>query len=132
MHKANNQSPKRNGHGKERRIYARYPMPLSTLIEARWNDSVLPLAHDPAQENISATGLRLSLAEGPAPPVGATLDIRFPLVERPSRPGRAYAHCVGHVLRHDAPATVAVFLREVNFAAEDAARPLPGQALVRP
>ena len=129
MHKAKHSSSKTNG--KERRIYARYQMPLSTLIEARWNNSVLPLTHDPAHENISALGLRLSLAEGPTPPVGATLDIRFPLVERPSRPGRAYAHCVGHVVRHDAPTSVAVFLQEVRFAAEDAANPLPGQALVR-
>ena len=129
MHKARHSSSKSNG--KERRIYARYPMPLSTLVEARWNDSLLPLAHDPAHENISATGLRLALAAGPAPPVGATLDIRFPLVERPSRPGRAYAHCVGHVLRHDAPTSVAVFLQEVSFAAEDSAKPLPGQPLVR-
>jgi hypothetical protein len=131
MHKAKKHSPKSNGQGKERRIYARYQMPLSTLIEARWNQTVLPLAHDPGQENISATGLRLALADGPAPPVGAKLDIRFPLVERPSRPERAYAHCVGHVLRHDAPTSVAVFLQEVHFAAEDAAHPLPGQALVR-
>ncbi len=131
MHKAKKHSPKPNGNGKERRIYARYQMPLSTLIEARWNEAVLPLAHDPAHENISALGLRLSLADGPTPPVGSKLDIRFPLVERPSRPGRAYAHCVGHVVRHDAPTSVAVFLQEVRFAAEDAANPLPGQPLVR-
>ena len=129
MHKTKHPSSKTNG--KERRIYARYQMPLSTLIEARWNETVLPLAHDPAHENISATGLRLSLTGGPTPPLGAKLDIRFPLVERPSRPGRAYAHCVGHVVRQDTPTSVAVFLQEVSFAAEDTTNPLPGQALVR-
>ena len=128
MHKA---KPSSKTNGKERRIYARYQMPLSTLIEARWNDAVLPLAHDPAHENISAAGLRLSLAAGPPPPLGAKLDIRFPLVERPSRPERAYARCIGHVVRHDPPTSVAVFLQEVHFAAEDTANPLPGQALVR-
>ena len=118
--------------GSERRIFARYQMPISNLVEARWNGQALPLAHDPQNENISALGLRLALQRGPAPPIGAKLDIRFPLVERPSRPGRTYAHCSGRVVRHDGPNLVAVYLQDVNFVPEDAvAAPVGGRALVR-
>jgi hypothetical protein len=104
----------------ERRIYARYQMPISNLVEARWNGQVLSLRHDPTHENISALGLRVALERGPAPPVGAKLAIRFPLVEKPSRPGRTYAQCLGRVVRHDGPNLVAVYLQDVNFVAEDA------------
>ncbi|MCI0402573.1 MAG: hypothetical protein L0212_03515 [Acidobacteria bacterium] len=114
----------------DRRIYTRYQMPISNLVEARWNGKVLPLAHDPQHENISALGLRVALERGPAPPVGAKLDIRFPLVEKPTRPGRAYAQCSGRVVRHDRPNLVAVYLQDVNFVADDAAGP-NGRALVR-
>jgi hypothetical protein len=105
-------------------------MPISNLVEARWNGQRLPLAHDPQHENISALGLRVALERGPAPPVGAKLDIRFPLVEKPSRPGRTFAQCSGRVVRHDAPNLVAVYLQDVNFIADDAAGP-NGRALVR-
>jgi len=116
----------------ERRIFARYPMPISNLVEARWNGRALPLAHDPQHENISALGLRLALERGPAPPVGSKLDIRFPLVERPTRPGRTYAHCSGRVVRHDGPTLVAVYLQDVNFVPEEAvAAPASGRVLVR-
>jgi len=116
----------------ERRIYARYQMPISNLVEARWNGQALPLAHDPQHENISALGLRMALERGPAPPVGAKLYIRFPLVEKPSRPGRTYAHCLGRVVRHDGPTLVAVYLQDVNFVAEDTpASPANGRVLVR-
>ncbi len=116
----------------ERRIYARYQMPISNLVEARWNGQALPLAHDPQHENISALGMRMALERGPAPPVGAKLYIRFPLVEKPSRPGRTYAHCLGRVVRHDGPNLFAVYLQDVNFVAEDApASPANGRALIR-
>lgn len=116
----------------ERRIFARYQMPISNLVEARWNGQPLPLAHDPQHENISALGLRVALERGPAPPVGSKLDIRFPLVEKPSRPGCTYAHCLGRVVRHDGPNLVAVYLQDVNFESEDAAASLGnGRVLVR-
>jgi hypothetical protein len=116
----------------DRRIYTRYQMPVSALVEARWNGQRLPLAHDPQHENISALGLRVALQRGPAPPVGARLDIRFPLVEKPSRPGRTYAHCLGRVVRHDGPNLVAVYLQDVNFVAEDVpARAASARVLVR-
>lgn len=117
----------------ERRIFARYQMPISNLVEARWNGQALPLAHDPQHENISALGLRLALERGPAPPVGSKLDIRFPLVAKPSRPGRTYAHCLGRVVRHDGPNLVAVYLQDVNFEPEEGgAASAGGRTLVRP
>lgn len=116
---------------KERRGFARFQLPLSRVVEARWNGRVLPLRHEPQQEDISATGLRLCLANDAAPPVGAQLDIRFPLVERPSMPGPAYAHCRGRVLRHTAANSVAVFLEEVGYMFGEPGSPLAGQALIR-
>ena len=117
--------------GSERRIFARYQMPISNLVEARWDGQALPLAHDPQHENISALGLRLALERGPSPPVGAKLDIRFPLVERPTRPGRTYAHCLGRVVRHDGPNLVAVYLQDVNFEPEESVAPVGARALIR-
>lgn len=109
----------------DRRSFGRYRLPVSRLVEARWQGRVLPLDDAPLQENISAGGTTLCLARGPAPPLHAELDITFPLLERPFQPGQTYAHCRGRVLRHDAPNRVAVFFEDVDFVREDRPSALP-------
>lgn len=116
---------------RENRVYPRYKLPLSVLVEARWEDTVLSLQHAPDHENISAQGLLLCLAGSPPPPVNAELDIRFPLVERPTLPGRAYAHCRGRVVRIDAPNRVAVHLEDVGFEYGEIAGAAASPALIR-
>lgn len=86
----------------------------------------------PGRETISGGGLELCLAESPAPPVDAELEICFPLVERPFYPGRVYARCRARVLRHDTPNRVAVRFQDVEFVREERLsilpRPLPASS----
>jgi hypothetical protein len=109
----------------ERRSFGRYRLPVSRLVEARWQGRLLPLEYAPLEENISAGGAILCLARGPAPPVHATLDITFPLMERPFQSAQMYAHCRGRVVRQDSPHRVAVFFEDVELVREDRPSTLP-------
>ena len=110
---------------RERRAFHRYQLPLALTLEARWNGRALQLERLPGRETISGGGLELCLAESPAPPVDAELEIYFPLVERPFHPCRVYARCRARVLRHDSPNRVAVRFQEVEFVREERASGLP-------
>jgi len=109
----------------DRRSFGRYKLPVSRLVEARWQGRVLRLDDAPLEENIGAGGAIFRIARGPAPPLHAELDITFPLLERPFQPGQTYARCRGRVLRHDAPTRVAVFFEDVDFVRADRPSALP-------
>lgn len=110
-------------HSSERRVYWRFHLPVSVLVEARWRGQRLPLATDPEYENISAVGASLALARGPRPEVGAEVEIRFPLAERPSEPAQLWAFCRGRVVRHEGAMGFAVYFEDVDFYSEQPSRP---------
>lgn len=110
---------------RERRAFRRYQLPLTFTLEARWNGRALVLERLPGRETISGGGVELCLAESPAPPVDAELEICFPLVERPFHPCRVYARCRARVLRHDSSNRVAVRFQEVEFVREERPSGLP-------
>lgn len=107
----------------ERRVYWRFHLPVSVLVEARWRGQRLPLATDPEYENISAVGASLALARGPRPEVGEEVQIRFPLAERPSEPARLWAFCRGRVVRHEGELRFAVYFEDLDFFSEQPPRP---------
>ena len=107
----------------ERRIYWRFNLPISVLVEARWRGQPLALATDPEYENISAVGATLALARGPRPGLGEEVEIQLPLVERASEPARLYAYCRGRVVRHDGDSRFAVYFEDVDFFSEQPSRP---------
>ena len=109
--------------GRERRVYWRFHLPVSVLVEARWRGKPLALATDTDYENISAVGATLALARGPRPGLGEEVEIRFPLAERASEPARLWAFCRGRVVRHDGERGIAVYFEDVDFYSEQAERP---------
>ena len=119
--------------GRERRVYWRFHLPVSVLVEARWRGKPLALATDTEYENISAVGATLALARGPRPGLGEEVEIRFPLAERASVPARStesrpfgtrlWASCRGRVVRHDGAMGFAVYFEDVDFYSEQAERP---------
>lgn len=109
----------------DRRSFGRYHLPVSLLVEARWNGHELRLEHAPDYEDISATGAALVLARGPVPPVDAELDVTIPLLERPFQPGRSYAQCRGRVVRHVERNRLAVYFEDVKFIREERASGIP-------
>lgn len=108
---------------KERRVYWRFHLPVSVLVEARWRGKPLALATDTDYENISAVGATLALERGPRPGLGEEVEIRFPLAARPSEPARLWAFCRGRVVRHDGAMGFAVYFEDVDFYSEQAERP---------
>ena len=109
--------------GRERRVYWRFHLPVSVLVEARWRGKPLSLATDTEYENISAVGATLALARGPRPGLGEEVEIRLPLAERPSEPARLWAFCRGRVVRHDGAMGFAVYFEDVDFFSEQPSRP---------
>jgi len=109
--------------GRDRRVYWRFHLPVSVLVEAYWRGKPLALATDAEYENISAVGATLALARGPRPGLGEEVEIRLPLAERPYEPTRLWAFCRGRVVRHDGELGFAVFFEDVDFYAEEPARP---------
>lgn len=107
----------------ERRIYGRFQLPVSVMLEARWRGRTLPLTSAPEQENISAVGAAFCLARGPLPPLGEALEIRIPLLGRPRQPARLYAQCRGRVVRHDGGNRLAVFFEDIDFQSDGNSRP---------
>lgn len=99
----------------ERRVYWRFQLPVSAMLEARWRGRALPLASAPNQENISAVGAAFCLARGPVPPLGEPVDVTIPLVERPRQPARLFARCRGRVVRHDGENRLALFFEDIDF-----------------
>ena len=112
--------PLRSG---DRRVYWRFHLPVSVLVEASWRGQRLALATDPDYENISAVGATLALAQGPRPPVGEEVEIHLPLAERPAEPARFYAFCRGRVVRHEGDNRFAVYFEDVDFLSEQPSRP---------
>jgi len=112
--------PLRSG---DRRIYWRFHLPVSVLVEATWRGRRLSLATDPDYENISAVGATLALAQGPRPGLGEEVEIRLPLAERPADPARLWAFCRGRVVRHDGEMGFAVYFEDVDFFSEEPQRP---------
>jgi len=108
--------------GRERRVYWRFHLPVSVLVEARWRGKPLALATDTEYENISAVGATLALARGPRPGLGAEVEIRLPLAERPAEPARLWAFCRGRVVRHDGDMGFAVYFEDVDFFSGEPAR----------
>jgi len=109
--------------GRERRVYWRFHLPVSVLVEARWRGQPLALATDTEYENISAVGATLALARGPRPGLGEEVEIRLPLAERPSEPARLWAFSRGRVVRHDGEMGFAVYFEDVDFFSEEPERP---------
>lgn len=107
----------------ERRVYWRFHLPISVLVEARWRGKPLALAIDAEYENISAVGATLALARGPRPGLGEEVEIRLPLAERPSELARLWAFCRGRVVRHDGAMGFAVYFEDVDFYSEELERP---------
>lgn len=109
--------------GRDRRVYWRFHLPISVLVEAYWRNQELALATDFEYENISAVGATLALARGPRPGLGEEVEIRLPLAERPTDPTRLWAFCRGRVVRHDAGLRFAVYFEDVDFYSEEASQP---------
>ena len=109
--------------GRERRVYWRFHLPVSVLVEAYWRGQPLALTTDIEYENISAVGATLALARGPRPGLGEEVEIRLPLAERSSEPARLWAFCRGRVVRHDGAMGFAVYFEDVDFYSEQAERP---------
>jgi hypothetical protein len=117
---------------RERRVYWRFHLPVSVLVEAWWRGKRLPLATDADYENISAVGASLALARGPRPALGEEVEIRLPLAERSSDPARStesqpfgtrlWAFCRGRVVRHDAELRFAVYFEDLDFYSEEPRR----------
>jgi len=108
--------------GRDRRVYWRFHLPVSVLVEARWRGKPLALATDTEYENISAVGATLALARGPRPGLGEEVGIRLPLAERPSEPARLWAFCRGRVVRLDGDLQFAVYFEDVDFLSEQRSR----------
>jgi len=108
---------------RDRRVYWRFHLPISVLVEARWRGTPLALATDTEYENISAVGATLALARGPRPGLGEEVEIRLPLAERPAEPARLWACCRGRVVRHDGETGFAVYFEDVDFFSEEPTRP---------
>ena len=109
--------------GRDRRVYWRFHLPISVLVEARWRGKPLALATDTEYENISAVGATQALARGPRPGLGEEVEIRLPLAERASEPARLYAFCRGRVVRHEGDSRFAVYFEDVDFFSEQPSRP---------
>ena len=112
-------------HAREHRHFGRFRLPVSVLIEVRWNGRLLPLADAPDLEDIGAMGAAFCLAQGPLPPVGAELEVAIPL----GGEARLCACCRGRVVRQDRPNRVAVYFEDIEFVPEDrAAQPTDARA----
>ncbi|MGH8459023.1 MAG: PilZ domain-containing protein, partial [Nevskiales bacterium] len=109
--------------GRDRRVYWRFHLPVSVLVQALWGGKPLALTTDTEYENISAVGATLALARGPRPGLGERVELRLPLAERPSDPERLWAFCRGRVVRHDGEMGFAVYFEDVEFYSEQPVQP---------
>lgn len=103
---------------REHRRFGRYHLPVSVLLEVRWQGRLLPLGDNPELENISAMGAAFCLPQGPLPPLGAELEVAIPLASEDGGQ-RLCACCRGRVVRHDRSNRVAVYFEDIEFVPEE-------------